>query len=150
MALKIRLKKRGRKGISVFDCVVVDSRQRRDGRFIEKLGSYNPNLESAKLMLDAQRFYERVTQGAVLSTGMLKDLKGNSDGVLVDVDGGKRTLYGAIQDLELKKREKIRIARRAYRAKKSANKAKLAAAPAAAPKKAAVKKAAVKKAKSAE
>jgi small subunit ribosomal protein S16 len=43
MAVKIRLARRGRKKAATYDIVVADARAPRDGRFIEKLGTYNPN-----------------------------------------------------------------------------------------------------------
>ena len=43
MAVKIRLARRGRKKLAMFDVVVADARAPRDGRFVEKIGTYNPN-----------------------------------------------------------------------------------------------------------
>ncbi|MBL7835872.1 MAG: 30S ribosomal protein S16, partial [Cyclobacteriaceae bacterium] len=42
MAVKIRLARRGRKKLAKFDVVVADARAPRDGRFIEKIGTYDP------------------------------------------------------------------------------------------------------------
>ena len=42
MAVKIRLQRRGRKKLAIFDIVVADSRSPRDGKIIEKIGTYNP------------------------------------------------------------------------------------------------------------
>ena len=44
MAVKIRLQRRGRKKLAIFDIVVADSRSPRDGKIIEKIGTYNPCL----------------------------------------------------------------------------------------------------------
>ena len=51
MAVKIRLKRMGAKKAPFYRIVVADSRSPRDGRFIEKLGTYNPLLESNKISL---------------------------------------------------------------------------------------------------
>jgi small subunit ribosomal protein S16 len=42
MAVKIRLARRGRKKLALYDVVVADARAPRDGKFIEKIGTYNP------------------------------------------------------------------------------------------------------------
>ena len=47
MATKIRLQRHGRKGYAFYQIVIADSRAPRDGRFIERIGSYNPNFERA-------------------------------------------------------------------------------------------------------
>ncbi len=44
MAVRIRLFRRGRKKMAMYDIVVADARAPRDGKFIEKLGNYNPNM----------------------------------------------------------------------------------------------------------
>lgn len=46
MATKIRLQRGGHKGYAVYRVVVSDSRASRDGKYIEKLGVYNPNTKS--------------------------------------------------------------------------------------------------------
>jgi small subunit ribosomal protein S16 len=45
MSVKIRLARRGRKKMPIYDIVVADSRSPRDGKFIEKIGLYNPILD---------------------------------------------------------------------------------------------------------
>lgn len=55
MAVKIRLARRGRKKLPVYDIVVADSRSPRDGRFIEKLGQYNPHTTPASISLRDER-----------------------------------------------------------------------------------------------
>ena len=55
MAVKIRLKRMGAKKAPFYRIVVADSRSPRDGRFIEKLGTYNPLLESNKITLDEEK-----------------------------------------------------------------------------------------------
>lgn len=55
MAVKIRLARRGRKKLPIYDIVVADSRSPRDGRFIEKLGQYNPHITPAFISLKDDR-----------------------------------------------------------------------------------------------
>ncbi|ADQ16638.1 30S ribosomal protein S16 [Leadbetterella byssophila] len=55
MAVKIRLARRGRKKHPIYDIVVADSRSPRDGRFIEKLGQYNPHTTPATISLKEDR-----------------------------------------------------------------------------------------------
>lgn len=64
MAVKIRLSRHGRKGRPFYHIVVADSRAPRDGRFIERLGSYNPMTNPAIIDLDAERAFYWLTQGA--------------------------------------------------------------------------------------
>ncbi|NML64571.1 30S ribosomal protein S16 [Hymenobacter sp. RP-2-7] len=64
MAVKIRLARRGRKKAAMYDIVVADSRSPRDGRFIEKLGTYNPNTNPASIDYDGDRAFYWVMNGA--------------------------------------------------------------------------------------
>jgi small subunit ribosomal protein S16 len=64
MALKIRLSRRGRKKLALYDIVVADARAPRDGRFIEKLGSYNPNTHPATVSLKEEDALQWLFKGA--------------------------------------------------------------------------------------
>ena len=64
MAVKIRLARRGRKKAATYDIVVADARAPRDGRFIEKLGTYNPNTNPATINYDGDRAFYWVMNGA--------------------------------------------------------------------------------------
>jgi small subunit ribosomal protein S16 len=64
MATRIRLQRHGKKGKPFFHIVVADSRSKRDGRFIEKLGTYNPNTNPATIDLDFDRSVHWVSVGA--------------------------------------------------------------------------------------
>ncbi|MFN8416722.1 MAG: 30S ribosomal protein S16 [Cytophagaceae bacterium] len=64
MAVKIRLSRRGRKKMAMYDIVVSDSRAPRDGKFIEKLGTYNPNTNPATLVLNDEKTFQWVMKGA--------------------------------------------------------------------------------------
>jgi small subunit ribosomal protein S16 len=68
MGLKIRLARAGAKKRPYYHIVVADSRSPRDGRFIEKLGSYNPMLpaeHAERVRLQDERIQHWVSQGAI-------------------------------------------------------------------------------------
>ncbi|MBQ0144411.1 MAG: 30S ribosomal protein S16 [Bacteroidales bacterium] len=64
MAVKIRLQRHGKKNFAFYHIVVADSRAPRDGRFIEQIGSYNPNTNPATIILNADRALAWVKVGA--------------------------------------------------------------------------------------
>lgn len=64
MATKIRLQRHGRKNYAFYPIVVADSRAPRDGRFIERLGSYNPNTNPATVTLNFERALYWLNVGA--------------------------------------------------------------------------------------
>lgn len=64
MSVKIRLARRGRKKQAIYDVVVADARAPRDGRFIEKLGTYNPNTNPASINLNNERALTWLLNGA--------------------------------------------------------------------------------------
>ena len=68
MSVKIRLARRGRKKMAMFDVVIADSRAPRDGRFIEKIGTYNPNVNPAFINIDEQKALSWIMQGAQPTT----------------------------------------------------------------------------------
>ncbi|MCR9172723.1 MAG: 30S ribosomal protein S16 [bacterium] len=67
MATRIRLQRHGKKGKPFYHIVSADSRAKRDGRFIEKLGTYNPNTNPATIDLDFDRALHWVGTGAEMS-----------------------------------------------------------------------------------
>jgi small subunit ribosomal protein S16 len=62
--VKIRLARRGRKKLAMFDVVVADARAPRDGRFIEKIGTYNPLTTPASIVLKDDRAFHWLMNGA--------------------------------------------------------------------------------------
>ena len=64
MATKIRLQRHGRKGYAFYSIVIANSRAPRDGKFIEKLGTYNPNTNPATVNLNFERALKWVMTGA--------------------------------------------------------------------------------------
>lgn len=65
MAVRIRLTRRGRKKLAIFDVIVADSRSPRDGRFIEKLGTYNPNTKPSTVELNEEKAFDWLMKGAL-------------------------------------------------------------------------------------
>ena len=64
MAVKIRLARHGAKKRPFYRIVASDSESPRDGRFLEKLGTYNPLKDPAQVTLDAERVKYWIGQGA--------------------------------------------------------------------------------------
>ncbi len=64
MSVKIRLQRHGKKGKPFFHIVVADSRARRDGKFIEKLGTYNPITNPATIDLNVDAAVKWLNNGA--------------------------------------------------------------------------------------
>ncbi len=65
MAVKIRLARKGRKKLAFYHIVVADSRSPRDGRYIEKIGSYNPLTNPATIELDFDKAVSWLQNGAL-------------------------------------------------------------------------------------
>ena len=64
MSVKIRLKRMGSKKRPFYRIVVADSRSPRDGRFIEKVGTYNPLIVPAEVTLDEESILNWLSNGA--------------------------------------------------------------------------------------
>ena len=64
MATKIRLQRRGRKHYAFYSIVIADSRAPRDGKFTEKIGTYNPNTNPASVEINFERALWWVNNGA--------------------------------------------------------------------------------------
>ena len=64
MAVKIRLARKGRKKLAYYHIVVADSRSPRDGRYIEKIGMYNPITDPATIELDFNKALDWLQNGA--------------------------------------------------------------------------------------
>jgi small subunit ribosomal protein S16 len=81
MATKIRLMRRGRKKYARYDIVVADSRSPRDGKFIEKIGLFNPTGIPNQIELDVEKAFKWVMTGAE-PTDSVKTILSNA-GVLL-------------------------------------------------------------------
>ena len=64
MPVKLRLQRHGKKGKPFYWIVAADTRSKRDGRFLEKLGTYNPNSNPAQIELNVQSAVQWLQNGA--------------------------------------------------------------------------------------
>ena len=158
MATKIRLQRGGRKGYAFYRIVIADARAPRDGKFTEKIGSYNPNTNPATVDLNFERALYWVEVGAqptdtvrnILSNEgvyLMKHLRGGVKKGAFDeataqkkFDAWKADKTKAAYEKELEAEKKINEAiakkvseKKAAKAEEEAAKAAEAAAEAAAP-----------------
>ena len=64
MAVKIRLRRMGQKKAPFYRIIVADSRSPRDGRFIEEIGTYDPNKNPGEINIDAEKAQKWLGNGA--------------------------------------------------------------------------------------
>jgi small subunit ribosomal protein S16 len=102
MAVKIRLQRHGKKGKPFYWIVAADSRSKRDGKYLEKLGTYDPNQQPASIELDFDSALSWLGKGAQ-PTSTAKGILSYT-GVLMKkhLDGGVKK--GAFTEEEAKKR----------------------------------------------
>lgn len=102
MATKIRLQRHGRKNYAFYPIVIADSRAPRDGRFIERIGSYNPNTNPATINLNFERALYWVNNGAQPTDTVRTIL--SDEGVLLmkHLQGGVKK--GAFDEAEAQRR----------------------------------------------
>ncbi len=102
MATKIRLQRHGRKNYAFYPIVIADSRAPRDGRFIERIGSYNPNTNPATITLNFERALYWVNVGAQPTDTVRSIL--SHEGVLLmkHLQGGVKK--GAFDEAEAERR----------------------------------------------
>lgn len=102
MPVKIRLQRHGRKGYAYYHIVIADSRAPRDGKFIERIGSYNPNTDPATVNLKFDRALYWMQVGAQ-PTDTTRNIL-SAEGVLMKkhlLEGVKK---GAFDEAEAEKR----------------------------------------------
>jgi small subunit ribosomal protein S16 len=75
MAVHIRLARHGTKKAPYYRIVVTDSRNPRDGRFVEKLGAYNPVVEPKTFAIERSRYEYWTSKGALPSATLVQLLK---------------------------------------------------------------------------
>ena len=102
MAVKIRLQRRGHKDYAFYPIVIADSRAPRDGKFIERIGSYNPNTDPATISLNFERALYWLNCGAIPTDTVHRIL--SYEGVLLmkHLQGGVKK--GAFTEEEAQKR----------------------------------------------
>ena len=75
MAVRIRLRREGRKGLPMYRIVIADKEAPRDGRFIENIGSYRPKQKEDQLTLNVEKAREWIAKGATPSETVASLLK---------------------------------------------------------------------------
>lgn len=102
MPVKIRLQRHGRKSYPYYHIVIADSRAPRDGKYVERLGSYNPNTNPATVQLDFDRALYWLNVGAQ-PTDTARNIL-SAEGVLYKkhLEGGVKK--GAFDEAEAEKR----------------------------------------------
>ncbi|MGI9049155.1 MAG: 30S ribosomal protein S16 [Rubrobacteraceae bacterium] len=75
MAVKIRLARRGSTKAPFYRIVVADSRSPRDGKFIDRVGTYNPRTQPSNIEVDAEKAREWLGKGAQPTDQVRKLLK---------------------------------------------------------------------------
>ena len=75
MAVKIRLRRMGQKKNPIYIIIVADSRSPRNGRFIEEIGTYNPNTNPSEFKIDEELAKKWLTNGAQPTDVVAKLLK---------------------------------------------------------------------------
>ncbi len=116
MATKIRLQRHGRKGYAFYSIVIADVRAPRDGKFTEKIGTYNPNTNPATVDLNFERALHWVEVGAQPTDTVRNILSDEGVMLMKHLNGGVRK--GAFDEAAAK--AKFEAWKQAKEAKKSA------------------------------
>ena len=77
MAVKIRLRRMGQKKNPIYRIIVADSRSPRNGRFIEEIGTYNPNTNPSEFKIDEELAKKWLTNGAQPTETVARLFKAN-------------------------------------------------------------------------
>jgi len=96
MAITIRLKRMGKKGMPYYRVVVVDSRKPRDGKCVDTLGIYHPLEEPAKVQVDEQKVMFWLKRGAQPSATVKSIL--SREGILARFTAEKQAVKSAATD----------------------------------------------------
>ncbi len=102
MATKIRLQRHGRKNYAFYPIVIANSKAPRDGRFIERIGSYNPNTNPATVTLNFERALYWVNVGAEPTDTVRSILSREGVMLMKHLQGGVRK--GAFDEAEAQRR----------------------------------------------
>ena len=102
MATKIRLQRGGRKGYAFYSIVIADVRAPRDGKFTEKIGTYNPNTNPVTVDLNFERALYWVEIGAQPTDTVRNVLKGEGVYMMKHLRGGIKK--GAFDEVAAQKK----------------------------------------------
>lgn len=126
--VKLRLRRTGRKKHPVYKIVAADSRSPRDGRFIESLGTYNPNINPAQVEVKENRVFHWLKSGA-LPTPTVRNLLSRK-GILLKMNLQKRGFdenkieeefnkWMAVQTSKIQKSQEKKLRRKVHSKAKS-------------------------------
>jgi len=109
LAVKIRLQRLGRKKKPFFRIIVIDSRKRRDGRYLEKIGYYDPLTKPATVKIDKEKVLAWLEKGAIPSDTVFNLLQ--KEGIalewhLIRNKVGEKSRNIELQKWELAKKER--------------------------------------------
>ena len=107
MAVKLRLLRMGKKKQPFYRIVAIDSRKRRDGKYLEKIGHYNPLRKPAEIIIDKEKAFKWLDRGAI-PTDTVKSFL-SQDGLLMEWDLRKKGFDEERITSELKKWETIQL-----------------------------------------
>ncbi len=110
MSVKLRLTRAGKKKQPFYRIVAVDSRNRRDGKYIEKIGHYNPLPDPVDVVINEDRALLWLKRGAIPSDTVRNLLR--EQGIMFKWDLMKRGFEGAQIDEEMKKWEVLQLERK--------------------------------------
>ncbi|MCF0167811.1 MAG: 30S ribosomal protein S16 [Bacteroidales bacterium] len=102
MAVKIRLARHGKKNYAFYHIVVTDTRSPRDGRYIEQIGTYNPNTNPASIVLNNDRALYWLNCGAQTSPTTRRIL--SYEGILLKKHLAGGVAKGAFSEAEAQKK----------------------------------------------
>ena len=88
MSVKLRLTRMGRKKLPFYRIVAIDSKTRRDGKYLEKIGYYNPVTVPAEIEIDRKKVFKWLERGAIPSDTVNSFLR--NKGILLEWDLKKR------------------------------------------------------------
>ncbi len=98
MSVKIRLARTGRRNVSRFRVVAIDGRTQRDGKFLEVLGTYNPQATPKQFILESDRIAYWIEKGAEVSETVHNLLK--QDRYFERLEGKAKGLSSEAMNLE--------------------------------------------------
>lgn len=120
MATRIRLQRHGRKNYAFYSIVIANPDAKRDGRFIEKIGTYNPNTNPATVDVNFDRAYHWVMVGAQ-PTDTVRNILSN-EGVYLKKHLAGGVKKGAFDEATAEKKFEAWKAEKAAKAAKAADK----------------------------
>jgi len=109
LSVKLRLTRLGRKKLPFYRIIAIDSKTRRDGKYLEKIGYYNPIPVPAEIVIDKEKALKWLDLGAIPSDTVNSLLR--KQGIILEWDLKKRGLDPEKIALELQKWQDLQLER---------------------------------------